>query len=438
MVTRGPRAPGATLKDAPPVAVRPPPRRRASLTRPIRGARQSPFGSLLASILALQAARFISDIALAASTSPRNYGVWKLVQVALAFAPLILLGIPSGMNRRLPASRAGPDTRLAGTIVATGYGASLVGLGVAGGLVGAVMPGSSDVLVAAVLVTWGLWGISLSVLNGLELFRRLAMLQYCVAVLLIAFLPLTVWGGISGFLFSYAVIGAAGTASACCIAHRAVGSRLDPRILVRLVQSGLPLAFLALGYLSMTALDRIVVQLRMGLDAVGVYGLAATVFVAVSTIPMTAVQYWYPRTLRTFAASRDVAAAVAEARRQSRLLLLVTAAVGIVVATALVPAVKFALPEYEEAIPAAYAMLPGVLVLPAVGVYGNLLIALERTRPYLVTQLVCVSLELALLVGATESGSITLVAAAVSVTYCVYYFLLRKAAVGASRRMTGA
>jgi O-antigen/teichoic acid export membrane protein len=404
----------------------------------MRLAGRSLFAPLVASILVLQAARLVSDLVLAASVPPRDYGVWKLVQVYLAFAPLILLGIPSGMNRRLPAANVTPDKRRAGTIATTGYWASLAGLGVAGVVAAALVPDSSDALVAAVLVAWGLWGVSLGMLNGLELFRRLVMLQFGVAALVIALLPLTIWRGIDGFLLSYAVIGTAGAVSAYAVVYFAVGSRFEPRVLGGLIRSGLPLAVLALAYLCTTALDRIVVQWQIGLHAVGVYGLAATVFVVISTIPTTAVQYWYPRTLRMFAESRDVAAAMAEARRQGRLLLIVTAVLTLIVAAALVPTIKLALPEYERAIPAAFALLPGILVLPSVGVYGNLLIALEQTKPYLTAQLAAVALELALLIGAAKTGSITVVAAAVSVTFCAYYVLVRSAAVRVAGRMAAA
>jgi O-antigen/teichoic acid export membrane protein len=432
------RPTGASLTEPSPAAAALRPGRRAAVRREIGLATRSAFAPLVTSILALQAARFVSDIVLAASAPPREYGVWKLVQVYLAFAPLILLGLPSGMNRRLPAARAARDPERAAAISATGFSASVIGLCVVGGFAAALVPDSPDALVAAVFVAWAAWGVALGILNGLELFRRIALIQFVVGGLLIVFLPLTIWRGIDGFLLSYAIIGSVGAVAAFLVAHAATGSRIRPRMLPALVRAGFPLALLALAYIFTTALDRIVVQWQIGLHEVGLYGLAATIFAVVSTIPTTAVQYWYPRTLRAFAETRDVVSAALEARRHSRLLLLVTAAVVLAVAIVLVPVVNVILPEYEQALPAAYVLLPGVLVLPAVGVYGNLLIALEQTRPYLVTQAACVVLEVGLLVGAASTGSITLVAAAVSFSFCVYYALVRTTALRVAHRMAAA
>lgn len=388
----------------------------------------SPFGGLAASVVVLQASRFVTDLVLAGVVAPRDYGIWKLVQVFLIFAPLLLVGIPSGINRELP-RRVGEERELS-SVIGTGSGASIVGLFVIGYLAGTLAPGEAPKsLVALALVGWGSFGVLCGMLNGLERFGTLAVAQLGTAGLLVVLIPLTVVFGLGGFFAQYALAGTAGAAFAFVTVVRQCGFRLQLSRLRDLVWAGFPLAVIGLAYVGSISVDRLLVARFLGLEQLGVYGVAATVFAAGLTLPTTAVQYWYPRTIREYARTRDSASVAATCRRQARLVGMLGIAAGATAAVALTPIVPVLLSEYVDALPALYLLIPGLLFASAAGPWGNLLIALGRPRPYLAAQIGALALEAGLVGAAAAYGSIVWVAGAMTLSFAAYFAAVRVVAV---------
>jgi O-antigen/teichoic acid export membrane protein len=383
---------------------------------------------VMVSTLCMQGSRFIVDIFLAHQVAPRDYGVWKLVQVYIVFAPLLLLGIPSGINRELPRNvglrRPGRVSEITGTgLLASALALILIAVGTV-----FLVPGGSAVPSAVVLALWTLTGIASGMLNALEKFRMYAASQLIVAVLLLVLIPLPAVYGLNGFLAAYAIASVVSTAFAIDVVRRRGPMRVRWSAVIDLIRSGFLLAVVAFGYLATITLDRLAVAQFFGLRDLGYYGLAVTVFALVSTLPQVAVQVYYPQTIRRYAETHDARKLLAACRRQATKVLTFTALLAAAVAVALVPAVRLVLPQYERAIPAAYALLPGLLFLPAVGMYGNFLIAVGRTRLLVGAAGVNLVLQLVFLGIAVYLGSIVWVAAAGSVSYFTYYVLVRVAA----------
>jgi O-antigen/teichoic acid export membrane protein len=383
---------------------------------------------VMASTLCMQGARFIVDIFLAHQVAPRDYGVWKLVQVYILFAPLLLLGIPSGINRELPRNVGLRRPRQVSEIIGTGLLVSALALIVIAVGTVFVVPGGSAVPSALVLALWTMMGIACGMLNALEEFPMYAASQVIVAGVLLVLIPLPAVYGLNGFLASYAIASLISIAFAIEIVRRRGAMRVRWRTVTDLIRSGFLLAVIAFGYLATITLDRLAVSHFFGLRELGYYGLAATMFALVSTLPQVAVQVYYPQTLRRYAESQDAQELLAACRRQATKVLIFTALVAAAVAVVLVPAVRLVLPQYDRAIPAGYALLPGLLFLPAVGMYGNFLIAVGRTRLLIGAAGVNLMLQLVFLGIAVYLGSIVWVAAAGSVSYFTYYVLVRVAA----------
>lgn len=383
---------------------------------------------VMLSTLCMQGARFIADIFLANRVAPQDYGVWKIVQVYIVFAPLLLLGLPSGINREIPRNVGLRRPDRVAEIIGTGLVASavaLIGIGFASVL---VVPGDYGIASAFVLALWTMTGIASGILNALEEYGKYAGSQVIVAVVLLLLLPLPAEYGLTGFLVAYALASAGSSAFAIHGARRRGGMRLRAGTVRELCRSGFLLALIAFGYLSTITLDRLAVSHFFGLRELGYYGLAATVFALVSMLPQVAVQVYYPQILRRYAESQNALELLSVCRRQSVRIVAFTAVVVAALSVVLAPAVRLILPRYEPAIAAAYALLPGLLFLPAVGMYGNFLVAVGRTRLLLGAQAVNLVVQLVVLGVAVYLGSIVWIAAAGSVSYFSYYVFVRLAA----------
>lgn len=353
---------------------------------------ENAFALFAASSIVYSGASLISGLVVLRWIPPTTMGVWQALLVAQAYLQVLRLGVLNGLNRELPylLGRGERQSALAAASSALAFGTITSALGSLG-------------FGAAMLLLWdrgtvwrlGLAAMAVATLMGfyqsyvqatcrssLE-FRRLAVLQFGQAALMItAPLAVFIWG-FAGLAWQYVAQGVATAIWAHAIRPIRVRPHLHWPALKALLSTGLPL--FAASYLFTVALgfDRVILFAIGGATAVGLYTPAAWVLSAMTVAPAALSAYVYPKMSFQFGQTQDPTTLWMITRRATLTSLVLTFPL-VVGGWLVIPwLVRIGFPAYVPAMPAIrlsllsawlfMGPLPGTAVLRSLRAWGLLI-----------------------------------------------------------------
>lgn len=341
------------------------------------------FGS---STIAMQGARVLGDLAVAAVLGPAIWGSWYLLNLVVAYGALTQLGALNGMNREVPSALGRDRPEEADTIRRVALGVVVVATSAASAallLIAAVVPigvtPSDLLLVLILLAVHQLFSYAVMSLRATTRFMVVARLQLALAVLYPALgIGGAMLGGLPGFIagqvLAYGAVAALSSGSSEVI----VRPRFDRARARRLVAIGFPIMLVGVVHTLFTTVDRWIVVSFLGTEALGHYSLAIITLGAVGLLPQVIGQQVYPRMAFAWSARRDVAELLMLARRVRTMAFAVAFPAALGVALVVPPLVRAFLPDFTPGIaPLLVTML--VPVVAAVGQgFGGVLHMLDR------------------------------------------------------------
>jgi O-antigen/teichoic acid export membrane protein len=341
-----------------------------------------------------QAGRFLLSVVAAGVLGPIVFGSWSLIATVIQYSNVLSLGVAAGASRAIPVERgAGRDdvaARLEGAAREASLATSVLAGAVAGVFVALTLGGTVDALVplivACAVAIQQQVVLDQSLLRSRFAFRRAGSEAAANGIAgLVAGLLLLPWG----------VAGLAGSRIVAAIAALGVGwpvrNRLAPRawdatIARDLVQHGLPLVVAATMFGLLITVDRWLVLVFYGDEALGQFSLASIVFAGLLMISTLVSQQHLARTAFGYGRERDVAALRWRAGRQGLVALAITAPAALVVISIAGIVVPRWLPAYEAAlVPMAISAAGASIYAPMSG-YPNVLGIVRRGRRLLFVQ----------------------------------------------------
>lgn len=362
-------------------------------------------------MVVLQAVRFGVTLYCARALGPEDWGVWVLLNTALAYSYLADLGVVNAMNREIPFERGRNDPARLVEIERTAQSVALVSagaLGLAAGC-GALLtagPMRRTLLEFAFLVAaYKLFTFSQCHWMAHRDFRRLSRSNLALSLLTPSCaLPLAAAAGLHGFLYSQILIFAAGALALGGPVAKGFRWRCRGLEVRRLSRMGLPIAAVGVAASVSASVDRWVVGATLGAGAVGLYSLAALTWSAVNLVPQALAAQFYPRLSETWGRTLDPRALEPLVRMQNRLGFGLTLPVVMAIEILLPPLVRAFLPAYAGGIHAMRIAAAAYLVQPLWLAYGSLYNTLGRQRTYLAAQLAALAGAAALSALAVRLG----------------------------------
>jgi O-antigen/teichoic acid export membrane protein len=398
--------------------------------------------AFLAGTLAYQAGRLGLSLIAARSLGPEAFGDWVLVTLLIVYLSSLGLGITNGAGNQIPFRTGAGDLSSAQRIAEVATGAALLAGIVAGAAAAAIATVVLPNPVPATLVLVGL-AAALQHLFLLQqvLFRswfafgraavQLGALGVVVFVGGVTLLPF----GLDGLLAAQIVTFiSALTAGWLLLPHRP-RPRIDRVMVNRMVGVGFPIMLAGLTYGLLTTLDRWLVASFLTRVDVGFYGLVGIALSGLLLLPQLIAQQFYPRMSFARGAGADHHVLLSMAHRQG----LVAGALVAVAASATVMAgwllVPLLLPEYQASLPPLSIASVGVVAYAFASGYGNLMLAVEMSRTFLLIQVIAACLNLVLGVGLLSAGmGLWAVAVASAAGMVAYSMMLYRAASAVAAR----
>jgi len=390
-----------------------------------------------------QACRLTLMLAAAAALGPGDFGVWVLLVVFIQYSGALGVGITNGASREIPYLRGRGQEHDARLVVSAGWGAAIVTALAAGSI---ALLGGWFLVTPAVdqrPVVIGLLAIAVALqqplLFGQAVMRSSFRFGAAAGQLTVMGLVLLVTGaallssGIAGLMAALT----ASTVAGLFVAVGRSGGRERPLwradVIRRLAGIGLPIMVAGLIFALLTTIDRWLVLLFLGIDAVGVYGLAGMAVSGLLLVPSVLGQQTYPRLAFAHGAGSPASDLLAMAASQGRLVAVVVIGLAIPTGLAAAAGIPAFLPAYVEAVPALIAGLAGVVAYGSASGYANLLNTVGAHRRYLAVQVISLVVDLSLSVLALAAGlRLFGVAVAFLASMVTYGLLLRRAAVAVS------
>jgi O-antigen/teichoic acid export membrane protein len=382
------------------------------------------FTLLAGSTALFQATRLATGIVAAGLLAPREYAEWGLALAVLAYSVYGNAGITSGLNRELPrflgqgnhgAAEAAERAALAGSLIAAGVTA-----GVVAGL--AWVAGLSIGMIAAIALAAGVQQLYLfgqSVLRSRLKFNRASAQQAVLAIVFpLVGLGLLEWLGIVSLGLGQSVAYAVGAAFAGRLLWRR--PHLDLEEIRRLARIGIPIMVAGLAFALLTTLDRWIVHVALGVDATGLYTIAALLSSSALLVSMVLAQQFYPRMAHMLGRGATSRSLLRVAMIQSGMVagLVLPLSAGLIFG---VPQLVVRLaPEYEASIPALQVLAIGFVPMVAASGFSNYLVVIGQSGAYLRAILGAIVTELIIAVQLTSLGLVGIAAAALAAyTYLV-------------------
>lgn len=393
-----------------------------------------------------QAGRLGLSLVAAAVLGPLQFGTWIVLSLVIQYAGFGGLGIPQGAGREIPRALGAGDGATAAATEDVAVGGGLVAAAATAVIAAAALPVLLGPSGSVGPVTIGLLAIVvfLQQLFLLEqvLFRsrlrfRPASVQLLVQGLagpIVGLVLLAAGLAIDGLLGARVAVLAVALVGAIWTLSRVPRPRWDRAAVVALARIGAPLALAGFLFLALVTIDRWIVALLIGGDAVGWYGLVGLTVSGLLLLPSLVSQQFYPRLARARGAGADGPTLLAMARSQALLAGALTAGAAALAGAAAIVAIPALLPAYQPAVGPLLVALLGTVAYAFASADGNLLNLLDRQRRYVAAQLAALAVEAALGVGLVLGGlGIGGVAAASAVTMALYALGLRRLASRAAR-----
>ena len=371
-------------------------------------ARMIEFTFFLGSVIALQGARFVFTLLVAAAIQPSEFTAWAQFVTFVGYAPTAMLGVGNGMNRLVPILLGRGDIAEAEATESATW--SMFGVVLLVGLVLSAVLAWADVsswlsiaIVAGCAMT--MYQVQQFAMRSRLLFNRASAQQWA-------------WGAMVGIgclalLQSRFSLGAvlwvwtAGSAAAVALGYairRPILRRPSPALTGRLMSMGFPIMLSGLlGNLFYTA-DRWAAAARLEPSAAGSYGLASLIASAVFLVPAVIAQQQYPRLAMLHGRDASATRLREAALRQSLVAGVASLFTALGVATFALVIVPQILPAYGTVAAPAVILSLGIAALAGATGYGNLLVVIGAQWAYLAIQIACFSMAIVLMLLGTAFG----------------------------------
>ncbi len=257
------------------------------------------------SSLALSVAQLISGVVIVHYVDPRDVGMWYSAALALTYAFFILAGVQNGLSRELPYYLGANNEGMARRLAATTLFYTL------GGCVLAVAAGIATIAVlvwkhADTHLTYAAAAVTLLVafkfyqnylfvtFRSKNSFIDLAKVQMWQAAIMIGALLLLFWG-YGGLLLRFVIV----AGLSLYLMHRARPMPVQPEwrndAFVMLFKTGTPIFVTDYVFNCAATIDKMVLLRFGGVEQVGLYALAVSIFSAFQVLPQSIAHYAYPR-----------------------------------------------------------------------------------------------------------------------------------------------
>lgn len=348
----------------------------------------------------------------ARALGPEDWGLWVLLNTALAYSYLSEAGVTNAMNREIPYQRGRNDLPRLRAAEETSQSVALVsalGLALAVALAALLAAGAMRrtlLAFAALVAAYKLFAFCQCHWMAHREFRRLARNNLALALLTpLLLLPLTAAAGFEGFLNAQTALFAVGALALAVPIARRFRWRFHWTEVRGLARAGLPIAAVGVAASISASVDRWVVGAMLGVGAVGLYSLVALAWSAVNLIPQAVATQIYPRLSETWGRTLDPRALEPLVRAQNRLGIGLTLPVVLVIEILAPPLVRAYLPAYAGGIPALRIAAVAFLFQPLWLTCGALYNTLGRQSVYLAAQLAALAGAAALSALAIRLGA---------------------------------
>ncbi len=384
--------------------------------------------TLYGATLASQVVQGARSLAVAGLLGPQQFGLWKSLQLLLAYTKWSDLGALRGIAREVPLLRGAGRVEDAARAREAAWVLTLLPTAVITVLLVAVGARLQNVALGRGLMVFAPVLLSTRVLfylfelaNAEKAFERKSRAMVALALLDGLLAPLASWwGGVFWFMGSVAlanVVVSAYLGRALRVSWRLSADLVQLRTLVAV---GLPLAFSGMAFDILKTVDRFVLAFLLGTEAVGLYGLAMIVFDLTVMLPAIFGQVLLPHVVERFGKDNDGRVLFADVDRVVRVLagvLPFALALGYIL---LPPATRLLLPAYAPGVPAAQILLWATFFVSIHTLSLVILVTLRRLRALIVINTLAVLLAAALCAVAVAAGfGITGVAAAMVAAYAL-------------------
>jgi len=380
---------------------------------------------------------------------PRQLGLWKSLQLILAYSNWSDLGARQGLNRQLSLLRGRGEHRRAGAArravwFLTAVPTALLGAGLFAASVFVKDPWLQRALFSfvPVLLTTRVLFYLIDLANAEQAFgvRSRATLALAVADSVLG--PLAAWkGGLLLFLWALSIANLAAIAYLASALRCSWGIAWERAPVVDIVRVGLPIAVSSSFLEGLKSVDRLAILIFLGTEAVGYYALALLVFETAFALPALLGQVLLPHAAGHLAREPRPEVLYENLRR---IQLVVGCLLGLAsgVAWLVLPwATAIFLPAYAAGVGAARTLLWATVFLATSTTAGAVLIALGETQHLIRIHATTLAVAVVLCSASLAVGlGIGAVAGCMLIAYAVSAFLALRAvgrACGQSARQAG-
>lgn len=346
------------------------------------------FGS---STILIQVSRVIVEIIIAKIVGPKIWGVWYLLNLFIAYRGVLTLGIDNGMNREVPV-RIGAgleeDARdlQNSTFTALFYASLLVSAGLL--LLFFYADNAISVYIPALILLFcsaQFYHFLSIVLKSNSRFNLVSKKQYFASILLpIISIYLTRLIGLNGFIIGYALA----LLVSSLYVYKLSGIRLRVvnhwKTNFYLIKIGFPIMAVGITYTFLNTLDRWLIEVYYGTEALGLYSLSIMIFAAMTLFPKIISQQIYPRMAQLWGKSRSLKKLKYLCYKQSVYTAYLVIPVFIIAFLFIKPLVSWILPEYIGGIRSAQIIVFGSIPMIFSAGWGSVLNILDRQVYYLI------------------------------------------------------
>lgn len=386
------------------------------------------------STIFFQAARLFVTLLVARWVGPEEFGIWNALSLFLIYGIVFSLGVPNGMNRLVPLLNGmGKEEKSQALIVTALWFSLLANIVLASLIVGLrISPfwpekfRDATIALAFLSISWQMYQFFQLILKSRIKFNVMIAQQILFAVLLlITALPLAYQYGIRGFILAQSVTSMLAIGYIIYRLRFIVPFKFEISDLWMLIKNGLPIMTAGLLYTLLLSVDRWIIIINLGAEALGNYTLSIQCLGLLSLIPAAISQQLYPRMAYSFGRNSKVDALTNMIKQQSWLSGGTSWLLIFVMYFTLPTFINTFLPAYVGGIHAARITLLGLLPLSLVGGFANFLNAIGKQIYYMVIQFITLLIGIVVMNGLILwRKDITSVAAGMALTYCFYFVAL--------------
>ncbi len=320
-------------------------------------------GSLAGGNVVSTCLNMVGGILVARLVAPATLGLFNGIGLVLRYAPLLQLGITTGLYRELPYYIGKGEPNRARAIAATAQGWALV----VGGLVSAVLFGiggwqflRGEHWLAAAWSTQAILAVFLFYKTSYLLatyrtsheFARVALVGVVESSATFALIVLVAVLGFYGLCLRAAVAGAIGTA----LLHYWRPVRVRPRLnlgdMKRLLFVGAPILAAGQLYQLWTVINSTLVFRLAGAEGMGLYSLVGMAGSALGILPLAVAQVLFPRMTEQFGRTGSVRGSLRVAVKPVMITTIGLIPIVLMAQWMVEPAIRLVVPRYVDAVPA--------------------------------------------------------------------------------------